>query len=94
MAPVQSQHLVDRIWEESFWLGCPDFADVVVRRERLERIEPVGEGLARLMIVVVVVEPFHGRVLDCPVHLRDLTAIRENSQVKPFVGTTVDWTVV
>ena len=32
---VWSRHLVDRIYSESFWLICPDFADVFVRRQTL-----------------------------------------------------------
>ena len=53
----------------------------------MKRLQTAGEGVALLkvvevgsqVIVVVVVEPFHGSVLDRPVHSRDLTAIRENS---------------
>ena len=59
------------------------FADELVGRKALEGLQSapevvgadeVGEVLAQL-VVVVVVEAFDGRVLDCPVHAFDL-AIR------------------
>ena len=78
---VQSRHLVDRVKNESFRLGCPDFADVFVGREAVQGLqsacevvgrEEVGEVCLQL-VVAVVVEPFHSRVLDRSVHPFDLT---------------------
>ena len=43
---VQSRHLVDRIQDESVWLGCPDLADVFVRRETAESRELSGEVMS------------------------------------------------
>lgn len=40
---VQSQHLFDLLYDTSFWLGCPDFADVFVGCEAVERLKPSGE---------------------------------------------------
>jgi hypothetical protein len=70
---VQSRHLVDRVEDESIWLRCPDFADVFVRREAAERLEPLGEVVGcqevremRLQLIVgFVAEAFYSRVLDC-----------------------------
>lgn len=40
---VQSQHLVDRVEDESFWLRCPDFVDVFVGCEAAQNLEPTGK---------------------------------------------------
>ena len=65
---------------ESFGLDCPLLADELVGREALEGFEPsseivgveeVGEVAAQLVVVVVVI-PFDGRLLDCSVHSLDL----------------------
>ena len=69
---------MDRIDVESFWLGSPAFADELIGREALKGLQSatevvgadeVGEVLTQL---VVVVEPFDGRIFDCPVHAFDL----------------------
>lgn len=36
---VQSRHLVDRIEDESVWLRSPDFGDVFVGSEAVDRLE-------------------------------------------------------
>ena len=73
---------MDRIQDESVWLGCPDLADVFVKREPSEGLEPpreivsgyeVGEMDAEL-VVVVVMEALDGRVLDRAVHPLDLAS--------------------
>jgi hypothetical protein len=69
---------------ESFGLDCPLLADELVGREALEGfelsseivgVEEVGEVAAQLVVVVVVI-PFDGRLLDCSVHSLDLAVIR------------------
>ena len=67
---------MDWIEFESFWLFCPDFADVFVGREAIEGFEPssvvvsVDEvrqmGFELLMAVIVVA--FDGGFLNGPVH--------------------------
>ncbi len=42
---VQSRHLVDRIWDESFWLRSPDFADVFVRGQAAEDNDAKTSGM-------------------------------------------------
>jgi hypothetical protein len=34
---------VKRVWPEPIWLRRPDFADVLIRREAPEGLEPLGE---------------------------------------------------
>jgi len=72
---------MDRIDFESFWLGCPGFADVFVRRETSQCFEAtakivcadkVVEVRFELLMVVVMVS-FDGGILDGPVHSFDLT---------------------
>jgi hypothetical protein len=71
---------VDRIYNESIWLRSPDFADVFVRCEAIERfkaacvivgIKELDEICAQLVMVLVVV-PFDSCVLDRAVHALDL----------------------
>ena len=66
---------------KSFWLGSPGFADVFVRRETLEGLQPpsvvvgideVGEVGFELIVSVVIVA-LDGRFLDRAVHALDLT---------------------
>ena len=72
---------MDWIESESFWLGCPDFADELVWREAFEGLESsaeivgadeVGEMGFELAMAVVVVA-FDGRFLDGLVHSLDLS---------------------
>ena len=77
---VQSRHLVDRVENESVWLGCPDLAHVVVRRKAAEGLEPAREvvgyhevrEVGAKLVMVLVVEAFDRRFLDGTVHSLDL----------------------
>jgi len=77
---VQSRHLVDRVENESVWLGCPDLADVFIRREAAEGLEPPGEivsvhevgEMGAELVVVFVIEAFYRCVFDRAVHPLDL----------------------
>ena len=71
---------MDWVYSESFVLGCPAFADELVRCEAAQGLEAatevvgineVGEVSAEL-VMVVVVEAFDGGILDCAVHPLDL----------------------
>jgi len=72
--------LLDRIHIESLWLGRPAFADELVGCETLEGLEPSPEivsvdevgQVASQLFVVVVVDPFYGRLFDRAVHSLDL----------------------
>jgi hypothetical protein len=72
--------LTDRIEPESFGLICPYFADVFVRREACEGLQPLGElvsgdepvEVSPHLVIAVVVVALDGRLLDCPVHPLDL----------------------
>ena len=66
-----------------FWLGSPAFADVFVRREALQGLQPpsvvvgideVGEVSFELIVSIVMIA-LDGRFFDCSVHVLDL-AIR------------------
>ena len=35
--------MLERVESESLWLFCPEFADVLIRREAFECLEPSGE---------------------------------------------------
>lgn len=69
-----------RVEPESFWLGCPCFADVFVWREAPKRLEAPGEVVGRdevgqmasQLVVTVIVVSLDGRLLDGPVHAFDL----------------------
>ena len=61
---------------ESFWLFCPHFANVFIRRKATQcfqspgivvSIDEVCEMNSEL-IMIVVVEAFDGGILDRPVH--------------------------
>ena len=77
----QSRHPVDRNDDGSIWLKCPDFVDVFVRCQPVECLEAaciiVGvkevAELARELIVIVIVIPFHGCLLDCAIYPLDLS---------------------
>ncbi len=67
---------MDWIYRESFWLFCPDFTDVFIRREAAERfqapsvvicVDEVCEMGAQLIVVVIMVA-FDGGVFDRSVH--------------------------
>ena len=72
--------MMDRIEPESFGLFCPYFADVFVRGEALEGLQPPGEvvsgdevvEVATQLVVAVIVVALDGRLLDCPIHPLDL----------------------
>jgi len=78
---VQSRHLVDRVQDESVWLGGPDLADVFVWREAVEGLESAREVVGcyevaevdAKLIVSLVVETLHSGLLDRPVHPFDLS---------------------
>lgn len=80
---VQSRYLIDRVEEESVRLRSPDFADVFVWREAVERLQAGGKvfggnEVAKVpteLILADIVKALDGCVLDRPVHLVDL-AIR------------------
>lgn len=63
---------MERIKCESFRFGCPDFADVFVRREAFEGLQPTGEVISfdevfqvlAELLVAVVVEALDGRFLS------------------------------
>ena len=63
------------------WLKNPDFADIFVKRETTECLEParvvvgvkeVAEMHSELIMVFVVI-PLDGSVFDCAVHPLDLS---------------------
>src|SRR5262249_7474985 len=73
-------HLLERIEFESFWLGSPAFADVFVRRESLQGLQPpsvvvgvdeVGKVSFELIVSIVMVA-LDCRFLDRAVHALDL----------------------
>lgn len=72
---------MDRIEDKSIGLLSPDFADVLVRREAVGRLETTGvivgiekiREVSKQLFVAVVVVPFDGGVLDCAIHALDLT---------------------
>lgn len=70
-----------RVYSESVRLLCPDFANIFVRREALQRLQPLGtiigheealQMLAKLVLAFIVIA-FDRRILDCSVHSLDLT---------------------
>ena len=69
------------IESEPFGFGCPDFADVFIRGEALEGLQPpakiVGADevceMGIELLVAVVVIALDGGFLDGPVHAFDLT---------------------
>ena len=72
---------MERVERESFWLGCPGFADCFVGREAFEGLQlsaevigldEVGEVPAEL-VMGFVVEAFDGCLLERPVHAFDLS---------------------
>jgi hypothetical protein len=76
--------LLERIKFESFRLGSPAFADVFVRREALQGLQPssvvvgvdeVGEVSFELIVSIVMVA-LDGRFLDRAVRALDLSIIR------------------
>ena len=40
---VQSRHFMERIEVEALWLGCPAFADELIGREPLQRLQTPAE---------------------------------------------------
>jgi len=71
---------MDWINDESLRFSCPSFADEFVGRESFEGFEAPPEivgvdevlEMAAQLVMVVVVEPFDGCVLDGPVHSLNL----------------------
>jgi len=88
-----------RIKPESFWLGCPGFADVFVGRKALEGLEPPGEvvgcdevaEMAAELVVTVVVVTLDGGILDGPIHALDLAV---GPRVMRFGQTVLDAVVL
>lgn len=84
---------MDRVENESVWLGCPDLADVFIRREAAEGLEPPGEivsvhevgEMGAELVVVFVIEAFYRCVFDRAVHPLDLAIARENSPPDCFL---------
>ena len=76
--------MLERVEAESFRLDCPSVADKLVRREAVEGFEPsdeivIGDKVVEVpdkLAVRLVVIPFHGRVLDRPVHPLNDAVIR------------------
>ena len=72
--------MLERIESESFWLGSPAFADVVVRREALQGLQPPGvvvgvDEVGKVsfeLIVSIVMVALDGRFLDRAVRALDL----------------------
>jgi hypothetical protein len=72
---------MDWIESEPFGFGCPDFADVFIRGEAFEGLQPpakiVGADevceMGIELLVAVVVIALDGGFLDGPVHAFDLT---------------------
>jgi hypothetical protein len=72
--------LLERVEGESFWLRSPAFADELVGCEAFEGLDALGEvvgldevgEMAAELVMVVVVEPPDGGVLDGAVHALDL----------------------
>jgi hypothetical protein len=71
---------MERIENESFFLGSPGFTDVFVRREAFQGLETpavvigvdeVGEVIFELGVAIVMMA-LYGRFLDRPVHALDL----------------------
>ena len=77
----QSWHLVGRIEDKSIWLGFPGFANVFVRCQSGEYLKAacVSIGVKKVaeiateLIVIFIMIPFHGSLLDCAVHPLDLS---------------------
>jgi hypothetical protein len=75
---------MERVQFESIWVICPDFADVLVRGQAFQGLEPssvivdideVGEVRFELLVPVVMIA-FNGGFLDGSVHAFDLPVIR------------------
>ena len=72
---------MERVERESYWFGCPCFADGFVGGETLEGLQSAAEvvGVDEVvevpaeLVVGVVVEALDGGFLDRPVHAFDLT---------------------
>ena len=72
---------MDRVDNESVWLGCPGFTDEFVSRETFEGLQAPSEvvggdeirEVAAEMIMALVVVSLDGSVLERPVHAFDLT---------------------
>lgn len=72
--------MLERIEDESLWLGSPDLADVFVGGEALQGLEPAGEvvgsdevaEMVTELLMAAVVEAMDGGFLDGPTHALDL----------------------
>src|SRR6266481_6530262 len=72
---------MERIERESFGLFCPELANMLVRHEAFEGLQPLREvvganevgKMASKLIVGFIVEAFDRRLLDGAVHALDLT---------------------
>ncbi len=82
MTLAVSRGLMEWIECESLWFGCPDFADVFVRPEAFEGLQPSGKIISfdeifkvlTELLMALVIEALAGRFLDGPVHSLDLTS--------------------
>jgi hypothetical protein len=76
--------LLERIEFESFWLRSPALADVFVRREAFERLQPMSEivcfdevlEMLPKLLVAFVIEALDGSFLDGSIHSLDVTVGR------------------
>jgi hypothetical protein len=87
--------LLERAECESPWLFCPEFADVLIRREAFECLEPSGEivgcdeigEMGSQLIVGLIEVAFDGRILDNSVHVMRFS----NNHVIRIVEVTVEF---
>jgi len=81
---VQSRELVDRVEGEPFRLRSPDFADVFVRGQTVQCLQPAGVVtggyvVAKVrpeLLMILTVETFHYCFFDGAICLLDLTICR------------------
>ena len=77
---VQSRHLMDWVDDESIRLRSPLFADEFIGREAFEGLQPTAKivcvdevlKVPSELVVIVIMEPLDGRLLDGSVHALDL----------------------
>lgn len=99
---IQSRDLVERVNAEPFWFLSRDFADLFVRREATECLQPVRkfenvcedfEVYVQLITPVVVVT-LHYRFLDRAVHaFKPAMLHRGFNLVSRFSSSSVPWMI-